>query len=177
MEKGSDRDESVEDLFSRLYDELREVSRRLMQHERPDHPLRPTALVNEAFLSMRDSSSLRWNDDAHFQAIVALNMRRILQSHGRRKSALKRQPTLDALADDAPAAANTEAEIREVHRALDSLPHRHRDGAYYRQLLLWKDVFGLTQREVGDLIHRTEQTVREHLTLARICLGRALDDG
>ncbi len=177
MESGSDRGESVDDLFSRLYDELREVSRRLMQHERPGHTLRPTALVNEAFLAMRDSNSLRWNDDAHFQAIVALNMRRILQSHGRRRNALKRQPTPDALAVDPPGAANAEAEIREVHRALDLLPHRHRDGAYYRQLLLWKDVFGLTQREVGALIQRTERTVREHLTLARICLGRALDDG
>lgn len=177
VEPFAGQSESIDDAFARLYEELRAVASRIMRHERPGHTLRPTGLLNEAFLKLRESSDLRWNDDAHFRAIVARNMGRILRDHARTRGADKRTP--DPTFGESALLEHEQCAdaVREVHRALDSLAHRHRDGAYYRQLIVWKDVLGLTQSEVGLAIGRSERTVRDHLAVARACLAQVLSLG
>src|SRR5215469_11701294 len=72
-----------------VYDELRRLARRYMRRERPGHSLQTTALVNEAYLRLVDYKRMAWQNRAHFFAVSAQLMRRILVEHARRQN-LKR---------------------------------------------------------------------------------------
>src|ERR1700723_4741455 len=72
-----------------VYDELRRLARRYMRRERPGHSLQTTALVNEAYLRLVDYERMQWQNRAHFFAVSAQLMRRILVDHARRHN-LKR---------------------------------------------------------------------------------------
>ncbi len=72
-----------------VYDELRRLARRYLKRERPGHSLQTTALVNEAYLRLVDYKRMQWQNRAHFFAVSAQLMRRILVEHARRHN-LKR---------------------------------------------------------------------------------------
>ncbi len=80
---------ALEQLTPFVYDELRRLARRYMKRERPGHSLQTTALVNEAWIRLVDYKRMQWQDRAHFFAISAQLMRRILVEHARRHN-LKR---------------------------------------------------------------------------------------
>src|ERR1700684_3712310 len=67
-----------------VYDELRRLARLYMRHERPGHSLQATALVNEAYMRLVDYKGMQWQNRAHFFAVSAQVMRRILVDHARR---------------------------------------------------------------------------------------------
>ena len=73
-----------------VHQELQEIARRCMGGERGGHSLQPTALVNEAYLRLVDVQQLHWQDRAHFLAMAARVMRRILVDHARAKGCDKR---------------------------------------------------------------------------------------
>jgi len=73
-----------------VYDELRRIAHGYLARERPDHTLRTTALVNEAYLRLVDVSRVQWQDRAQFYAAAAGSMRRILVDYARRYQAAKR---------------------------------------------------------------------------------------
>src|SRR5579863_6717566 len=66
-----------------VYDELRRLARRYMERERLGHTLQTTALVNEAYMRLVDYKRMQWQDRAHFFAVAAQVMRRILVDHAR----------------------------------------------------------------------------------------------
>lgn len=171
--------DNVDQAFERLYDDLKALSRRMMAREAAGHTLQPTGLLNEVYLRMRSAQGLHWNDDAHFRALVALNATRVLCSHGRRHSAQKRQvDPFDAMeADLATAQTLEKQDVLELDRALEALAVEHRQGPYLRRLVLWIDVFGLTQIEAAALLDRSDRTIREHLGLAHLFLRRTLTRG
>src|ERR1700684_1265453 len=72
-----------------VYDELHRLASSYMRRERPGHSLQTTALVNEAYIRLVDCRRMRWQDRAHFFAVSAQLMRRILVDHARRHN-LKR---------------------------------------------------------------------------------------
>src|SRR6187549_1133174 len=72
-----------------VYEELRLLARRYLRRERTGHSLQPTALVNEAYMRLADYTRMQWQDRAHFFAVSAQVMRRILVDHARRHN-LKR---------------------------------------------------------------------------------------
>jgi len=84
---------ALERLAPIVYDELRRLARRYMKRERPGHSLQTTALVNEAYMRLVDYKRMQWQDRAHFFAVSAQLMRRILvarapsQSEARRRCA------------------------------------------------------------------------------------------
>jgi RNA polymerase sigma-70 factor, ECF subfamily len=83
-----------------VYDELHRLAGVYMSRERPGHPLQATALINEAYLRLTDSSRVRWQNRAHFLAVAAQLMRRILVDFARDRRSQKRghgwqQVTLD----------------------------------------------------------------------------------
>ena len=80
---------ALESLMPIVYDELRRIARRHMSSERPDHTLQQTALVHEAYLQLVDMN-IGWNDRAHFFAVAARAMRRILVDHARSRHRGKR---------------------------------------------------------------------------------------
>src|ERR1043166_1155494 len=72
-----------------VYAELRRLARRSLRGEHPGHSLQTTALVNEAYVRLVDYKRMQWQDRAHFFAVSAQLMRRILVEHARRRN-LKR---------------------------------------------------------------------------------------
>lgn len=84
-------DESaLERLMPLVYEELRRLARRCMRRERAGHTLQTTALVNEAYLRLVNSSRVQWQDRAHFFAITAQLMRRVLVDEARKRGNQKR---------------------------------------------------------------------------------------
>ncbi|HZN07727.1 MAG TPA: sigma-70 family RNA polymerase sigma factor [Pyrinomonadaceae bacterium] len=81
---------ALEQLMPLVYEELRRLARKCMRGERPGHTLQTTALVNEAYLRLVNSSRVHWQDRAHFFAIASQLMRRVLVDEARRRRNLKR---------------------------------------------------------------------------------------
>ena len=81
---------ALEDLAPLVYAELRRMAQRYMRRENPGNTLQPTALVNEAYLRLVDIANVRWQDRAHFFAVAAQMMRRILVDSARARAAGKR---------------------------------------------------------------------------------------
>lgn len=82
--------ESLDRLVPMVYDELRRIARRYMEREPVGHTLQTTALVNEAYLRLIEQKEVKWQNRAHFFAISAQLMRRILVSMARARHANKR---------------------------------------------------------------------------------------
>ena len=82
--------QAFDQLVPLVHDELRELARRHMARERPDHTLQASALVNEAYLRLIDLKQMRWQNRAHFFAVSAQLMRRILVDVARARHKLKR---------------------------------------------------------------------------------------
>ena len=81
---------ALEQLTPRVYDELRRIAGHFMQDERPGRTIQTTALVHEAYLKLIDVTNVDWQHRAHFFAISAQIMRRILLDQARRRVAAKR---------------------------------------------------------------------------------------
>src|SRR5262245_40614108 len=77
-------------IFSLLYEDLRRRAHTLLRGERPDHTLDATALVHEAYERLVDQTRTTWNDRAHFLAVAAGTMRRVLVDHARGRATDKR---------------------------------------------------------------------------------------
>src|SRR5271167_3553207 len=103
----SDGDQSaLEKLTPLVYDELRGLARRYMKRERPGHSLQTTALVNEAYMRLVDYKRMQWQNRAHFFAVSAQLMRRILVEHARRHN-LKRGGGVQHVSLDEAAVVST----------------------------------------------------------------------
>jgi RNA polymerase sigma factor (TIGR02999 family) len=86
-----DGDESALDrLMPLVYDELRRLARQCLRHERASHTMQTTTLVHEAYLRLIDASRVPWHDRAHFFAIAAQLMRRVLVDEARKRHFQKR---------------------------------------------------------------------------------------
>ncbi len=100
---------ALDELTPLVYGELRRLARHYMKGERVNHTLQTTALVNEAYLRLVDCKRMQWQDRAHFFAVSAQLIRRILVDHARRRNlkrggavphiALENAATLSVLAD------------------------------------------------------------------------------
>ncbi|MCM3869215.1 MAG: ECF-type sigma factor, partial [Pyrinomonadaceae bacterium] len=81
---------ALDKLVPLVYDELRRLAGHFMRQERDGHTLQTTALVNEAYVRLIDQRSVRWQNRAHFFAVAAQLMRRILVDHARSRRYAKR---------------------------------------------------------------------------------------
>jgi RNA polymerase sigma factor (TIGR02999 family) len=103
-----------------VYDQLRRMARARIRRERPGHLLDTTALVHEAYLRLVDQREVRWQNRAHFFAIAAQLMRRILVDHARRKAAAKRGGDVEPAILAAPEWTNR-LDVLELDDALTRL--------------------------------------------------------
>ncbi len=90
LEPKEETPKELDEVMPLVYRELRRLAARYLRSERPDHTLQPTALVNEAYLYLADQQGVVWQNRAHFIAIAANTMRRVLVDHARERGALKR---------------------------------------------------------------------------------------
>ena len=91
-----------------VYEELHRLARHYMRRERPAHSLQATALVNEAYMRLADYTRMRWQDRAHFFAVSAQVMRRILVDHARRHNVKRGRGVQHVSLDDVAAVAPRE---------------------------------------------------------------------
>ena len=172
------REYQVEELIPLIYQELRGMARRYMSRERPDHTLQPTALVNEAYVRLIDSSSLDWQDRNHFLAIAARVMRRLLIDHARKRTRRKRGGDLRrvTLTDWRTPVGGGElepAELLSLDAALERLGELDPRAGQVVELRFYA---GLTMREIAAHIGVSKRTVEEDWSHARAWLQLELTD-
>lgn len=168
---------SAEELLPIVYDELRRLARAYMSRERRNHTLQPTALVNEAYLRLVDSSRIDWRGRTHFFAVGAEAMRRVLIDHARGRDALKRgagwQRVTLAHELGTPNGRELDAEtLLSLQRALDKLRELDERQARIAELRFFG---GLTVAEVAELLGVSKRTVEGDWTHAKAWLRRELD--
>src|SRR5262249_38284018 len=109
--------EALDRLMPVVYDELHRLADRYLRGERRDHTLQTTALVHEAYLQLVDQKEAHWRNRAHFLAIAAQLMRRILVEHARSHRAAKRGSAEQKVTLDEALEVSTKRDISVI--ALD----------------------------------------------------------
>jgi len=162
-----------------VYERLRRMARSHMRNERPGHTLQATALVNEAFLRLVDTRNVDWTDRAHFFAVCARVMRRILVDAARSRAAIKRGGHADRAEhstainlDQLPnPASEMSAQVCALDEALDTLAQLDPRRAHVIELRFFG---GLTVEETAQVLQTSPQTVMREWKLARAWLAREL---
>ena len=165
----------VDRLLPLVYDELRRVAHRQLGRERPGHTLSTTALVHEAYLRLVDQTRARWVDRAHFFAVAAGVMRRILVDYARRFRAAKRGG--DAQHVDLDLAQVSLDERSEVLINLDEALGRLAElNPRLSQVVECRFFGGMTEEETAEALGVTDRTVRRDWIKAKAWLSRELQD-
>lgn len=167
--------EALDELLPLVYEECRHIAARQLARERPDQTLDPTALVHELYLRLVDQRSASWANRAHFFAIAARLMRRIIVDHARGRGALKRGGsavfvTLDGIAEDTPAPRGA-ADVLAVDEALQRLAALDPEQVRIVEMRFFA---GLTVEETAEVLGRSPRTVKREWRLARAWLYREL---
>lgn len=146
-----------------------------MRQERQDHTLRPTALVNEAYLRLLGAQTgTAWKDRAHFMATAARTMRRILVDHARKRLAQKRggggfKVVLD---ENMPAVLPPDHDFIAIHEALERLSKLDDRRA---QVIDLRYFGGLSVDETAKALGVSEKTVKNDVRFAKAWLRRELE--
>ena len=170
----SNGDESAFDkLVPLVYQELRALARRYMRHERPDHTLQATALVNEAYVRLIDINRIQWQNRSHFLAVAAQTMRRILVEFARQRRRQKRGgDALRVTIDDALEIAEDKgADLVALSDALSALATFD---SRMSQVVELRFFGGLTVQETADVLNVSPETVMRDWKTAKAWLLREL---
>jgi RNA polymerase sigma-70 factor (ECF subfamily) len=173
-EWGAGQDGALEKLVPLVYRELRSLAASQLQGERPAHTLQPTALVNEVFLRLLDGREVAWQNRAHFFALAARMMRRILVDHARARLAEKRGGgavplLLEASFDPAPMSDRALLALDDALAALKRMDSRQ------CRIVELRYFAGLTLEETAELLGVSVATVKREWTMARAWLRREVE--
>jgi RNA polymerase sigma-70 factor (ECF subfamily) len=169
---GAGDEGSLERLTPLVYDELRRLASRHLARERAES-LQPTALVHEAYLRLIDQRSVTWQNRAHFFAIAARLMRRILIDHARRRVAERRGGGAVHVALDEAGHVSLErsGELLALDEALDELATVD---ARKSQVVELRFFGGLSVQETAETLGVSEITVMRDWSTARAWLHRSI---
>ena len=156
-----------------VYDELRRIARGYMRHERPDHTLQATALVHEAYLHLIDVQNVGWQDRAHFFAVSAQMMRRILVDRARARVTGKRGgAAAHVQLDEIPEVGSWRAiELMALDDALTAMAKMDPRKA---KVIEFRFFAGLSVEETAEVLKISPQSVMRDWKLARAWLEREL---
>jgi len=170
---GEGDQDALAQLTTLVYAELHRLAKRYMGHERPGHTLQTTALVNEAYLRLVDSSCVRWQNRAHFFAVAAQLMRRILVDFARNRKYQKRGGNLNRVTlDDALGLASEPgADIVALDDALQELAKIDPRKAKVVELRFFG---GLSVEETAEVLAVSADTVGRYWNTAKAWLRREL---
>jgi RNA polymerase sigma-70 factor, ECF subfamily len=168
----TDGDQSaLEKLTPIVYDELRRLARYYMSGERTGHSLQTTALVNEAYLRLTDYKRMRWQNRAHFFAVSAQLMRRILVDHARRHN-LKRGAGVQHVSLEETAVVQERSEdLVVLDEALHALA---RFDSRKAQVVELRFFGGLSVEETAEVLKVSPITVMRDWSAARAWLYREM---
>ena len=170
---GSGNREALDRLTPRVYEELRRMSRKYMKNERIGHTLQATALVNDLYVRLVDIPSADWKDRAHFFAVCAQMMRRILVDSARARGSRKRGGGVVKInVEDAPVMApSRDAATIALDDALQALAAFDSRKA---QVVELRHFGGLTVEETAEVLKVSPQSVLRDWKLAKAWLSREL---
>jgi RNA polymerase sigma-70 factor (ECF subfamily) len=156
-----------------VYNELRRLAEYHLRKERPDHTLQATALVHEAYLKLVDKPDARWQDRAHFFAVAAQAMRRVLMDHARARRGPKRAGAQAAVTlDEARLKADEPPlDLVALDLALERLTARDAQQGRVVELRFFG---GLTIEETAEVLGISAATVKREWAMARAWLRREL---
>jgi RNA polymerase sigma-70 factor (ECF subfamily) len=156
--------------------ELRQLAGQYLHRERNGHTLQPTALVNEAYLRLVDLNRIQWQDRAHFFAMAARTMRRILVDHARARDNDKRGGRTPKVPMELAmeVAVSPEQHLVELDEALQRLEAVHPRKAHVVELRFFT---GLSLEETATALHVSIDTVKRDWRFAKLCLLRDLAGG
>jgi RNA polymerase sigma factor (TIGR02999 family) len=166
-------DESApEKLLELVYDDLRRLAASYLQNERNAQTLQATALVHEAYLRLVDWENVSWQSRAHFFAVAAQVMRRVLVDHARAKGAQKRDFGHKIALDDAVSfAAEREFDLLALEEALLSL---EKIDARQARIVELRFFGGLSLEETALVMKISETTVKREWAFAKAWFQREL---
>jgi RNA polymerase sigma-70 factor (ECF subfamily) len=156
-----------------VYEELRRLARRYMRGERAGHSLQTTALVNEAYTRLVDYNRMQWQDRAHFFAVSAQLMRRILVEHARRHN-LKRGGDVQHVSLDEAAFVGGGAEDTDLVALDDAMSSLARIDPRKVQVVEMRFFGGLSVEETAEVLKVSPITVKRDWRAARAWLYREL---
>jgi RNA polymerase sigma factor (TIGR02999 family) len=162
-----------------VYAELRRLARRYLRHESPGNTLQTTALVHEAYLRLVEAKSVDWQDRAHFFAISAQVMRRILVDAARARASAKRGGgalridhstalNLDELPDPGLERGTELITLDDALNLLEQLNPRH------ARVVELRFFAGLSVEETASVLNISQQSVIRDWKLAKAWLRREL---
>lgn len=161
-------------LVALLYQELHALAERQFGHERREHTLQPTALVNEAYQKLAVIDRIQWHDRTHFIGVAARLMREILIDHARRRQAGKRDGgERVTLFTNLPAQENA-LDVLDLEQVLQRLEAIAPEKARVVELRFYG---GLSIEETAEAMELSPATVKRHWQTARIWLFDALNRG
>jgi RNA polymerase sigma factor (TIGR02999 family) len=167
--------EAPDELMPLVYEELRRQAARYLRKERRDHTLQATALINEAYIKLVGQKNVRWQNRAHFFAISAQAMRRILVDHARSKHRDKRGGDAEKMSlEDATMIAAGESksvDLIALDEALIKLAKKDEQKARIVELRYFS---GLSVEETAEVMSVSANTVERHWTMAKAWLHREL---
>jgi RNA polymerase sigma factor (TIGR02999 family) len=164
---------ALDNLIPIVHSELNRLAHYYMAGERAGHTLQTTALVNEAYLRLVDSSRVRWQNRAHFFAVSAQLMRRILVDFARSRNFAKRGAGVEqvSLDDSMVVWEDRDGDLVALDRALTALaatdPRKER-------VVELRFFAGLTENEAAEVLKVSVETVRRDWRLARAWLLREM---
>lgn len=166
-------EEALEKLTPLVYRQLHEIARRYMAGERSGHTLQTTALLHEAYLRLVDCGKVNWQDRAHFFAVSAQLMRRILIDFARSRDYLKRGGAVPHISlEEAPSVCDEPdvnlVALDDALKALSAVDERK------SKVVELKFFGGLNVEETAEVLGISSDTVIRDWRLAKIWLLREL---
>jgi RNA polymerase sigma factor (TIGR02999 family) len=163
---------NVSEILPLVYDELRRLARRYMARERPGQSLQATALVHEAYLRLIKGKERPWRNRAHFYAIAANSMRRILVERARARGAAKRGGSRVRVSmNEEIVAGGSSIDLLALDEALSKLAGFDPQLAHIVELRFFG---GLSIEETAEAVSTSPATVKRSWSMARAWLKREL---
>lgn len=167
---------ALDEMTPVLYEELRRLARHFLAAERRDHTLQPTALVHEAYLRLIGQHSVDWKNRAHFLAMAATMMRRILINHAEAHKAAKREGSVEVVTLDEALGIKTDPRVDLLHlnHTLDRLSGMDEQQGRVVELRYFG---GLTVEETAEVMGISPATVKREWSTARLWLMQQMESG
>ena len=170
---GQGDESALDKLIPLVYEELRKIAHHQMARERAGHTLQTTALVNEVCLRLIGGAEIPWQDRAHFMALSAQLMRRVLVDHARGRGRAKRGGAIQKLSLDESLAipAGPDADIVRLDDALNSLAAADARKAKTVELRFFG---GFSVEETAKVLNVSVRTVMNDWKFAKVWLLREM---
>ena len=157
-----------------VHEELHRLARHYMRRERSGHSLQATALVNEAYMRLADYSRMQWHDRAHFFAVSAQVMRRILVDHARRHNVKRGRGVRHVPIVDVVVVAPGEDAETDLVALDDALVGLTRIDPRKAQIVEMRFFGGLTVEEIGEVLKVSTGTIKRDWRAAKAWLYQEL---